>query len=205
MTPAKLAEVVSGGHSPGPWRVCGSDRGKCQCGQVWSVAQDLPVATVFIKDDDVGFLPEEMWHANADLIARAPELLKERDAMAAENGRLRDELAAAKERILPAEEWAGEATGDSLVDRLRGIYDIHGFIRRFGASPIDLAAADAITTARSQNARLVALLREESAGQECSRMGGAGECGWNVPGLEPIPPCWACQRRALLAEIKAGA
>ncbi len=90
-----------------------------------------------------------------------------RDAMAAENARLREALA--------------DATG--LLGRVIAVRD---------------RLAD-------QNARLVALLREESAGQECSRMGGAGECGWNVPGLEPIPPCWACRRDALLAEIKVGA
>lgn len=58
--------------SPGPWRACGHERGLCKCGQVWSPGNDMPVATVFREDDEVGELPEATWKANMRLIEEAP-------------------------------------------------------------------------------------------------------------------------------------
>lgn len=84
------------GFTPGPWRECGHDRGGCQCGQVWSVAADCPVATVesgewgdeypavrevdgkceaYMERIGYGIVPEDAARANARLIAAAPDLL----------------------------------------------------------------------------------------------------------------------------------
>lgn len=81
------------GHTPGPWIACGEDRGGCECGHVWSVTADAPVATVergvwgdcypVIKDGsavmetvEYGVVPEPEAAANARLIAAAPDLLE---------------------------------------------------------------------------------------------------------------------------------
>jgi hypothetical protein len=70
---------MSAKHSPGPWEICGGRRdhaGICQCGLIWSGPADLPVATAFRKDDDVGEITVEAFAANARLIAAAPEMLE---------------------------------------------------------------------------------------------------------------------------------
>lgn len=76
-------------HSPLPWRICGDDRGGCDCGQIWCIERDHPVCTVVInkwgdpmpyidKEGEAalrlveyGSIPKETGHANADLIIRA--------------------------------------------------------------------------------------------------------------------------------------
>lgn len=78
-------------HSPGPWRKCGDDRGGCKCGIVWSIPEDRAVAYVQLKDDS-GECSEATFHANATLIASAPDLLRERDSARAEVKRLREAL-----------------------------------------------------------------------------------------------------------------
>ena len=38
----------------GPWKACGSDRGGCVCGQVWSTAIDHPVASTNVDSPEEG-------------------------------------------------------------------------------------------------------------------------------------------------------
>lgn len=65
-------------HTPGPWRICGNDRGGCKCGNVWSKKHDFVVARAISKLSygqlDEG-CSEETAVANARLIAAAPDLL----------------------------------------------------------------------------------------------------------------------------------
>jgi len=66
-------------HTPGPWQACGD--GNCSCGQVWSRPADQPVARAnTVWGDDLehpyGEIPAEEMHANARLIAAAPDLLE---------------------------------------------------------------------------------------------------------------------------------
>lgn len=65
---ARLASI-----SKSPWRQCGADRGGCECGQVWSTTEDLPVATAHRGDyPDVPNPSPATAKANAALIAHAP-------------------------------------------------------------------------------------------------------------------------------------
>jgi len=74
-------------HTPGPWQEC--QKGKCTCGQVWSIPGDFPVCTVRIPKTPVAVAHEnmadtpdmiyqsitpEMCYANARLIAAAPDM-----------------------------------------------------------------------------------------------------------------------------------
>ena len=84
-------------HSLGPWEVCAASDKKCSCGQIWSIPEDHPVATVVLREwydeypvirlDDssgkaeaymekivYGSIPEEAGHANAHLIAAGPSM-----------------------------------------------------------------------------------------------------------------------------------
>jgi hypothetical protein len=90
-------------HTPGPWSVCGEDRGVCQCVTIWSETADCPVATckigawgdsypsirltdpigsagqkaeAYMEKIEYGSIPDEMAKANAILIALAPEMLE---------------------------------------------------------------------------------------------------------------------------------
>lgn len=70
-------QEVAKKYSPGPWRVCGEDRGICICLQVWSVSADMPVADVnTANEESVPFPDEETMKHNAVLISAAPELLE---------------------------------------------------------------------------------------------------------------------------------
>lgn len=82
--------------TPGPWKSCND--GKCSCGQVWSLPGDHPVASatktpwgdkwyeaaptaddqtaVDVKFHEYGSFPESQFHANARLIALAPDLAR---------------------------------------------------------------------------------------------------------------------------------
>lgn len=87
--------------TPGPWAACKD--GRCTCGLIWSVTDDHPVATVqetpwgdadyiaaptdenpeaatrrFIE---YGAFPKEQFHANARLIAAAPDMAEALDAV----------------------------------------------------------------------------------------------------------------------------
>ena len=64
-------------HTPGPWRMCGQDRGGCICGIVWSESSDIPVADASLSghDDLIDVRPSESERkANARLIAAAPDM-----------------------------------------------------------------------------------------------------------------------------------
>lgn len=89
--------------TPGPWSACGSERGGCQCGMIWSRAVDVPIATAIIGkwgdeypeldivDDgpsigrtvtikpkmemiEYGSIDEATGKANAQFISAAPDL-----------------------------------------------------------------------------------------------------------------------------------
>lgn len=63
-------------HTPGPWRMCGKDRGGCVCGMVFSETADCPVATATFRDDEIGeYMTVDQMKVNARLIAAAPDLL----------------------------------------------------------------------------------------------------------------------------------
>ena len=65
----------------GPWRACGADRGGCQCGQVWSTADDVMLAKVVGENDDESRCSKETQFNNATFIASAitdvPNLVSE--------------------------------------------------------------------------------------------------------------------------------
>ena len=68
------------GYTPGPWKACGMNRGGCVCGQVYSDPADVMVAVAISSKDESYTLGEgvihgsEQFHANARLIAAAPQL-----------------------------------------------------------------------------------------------------------------------------------
>lgn len=88
-------------HSLGPWKVCSASDKKCSCGQIWSIPEDHPVATVelgewgdeypairldnsrgsmlakaeaYMEKMVYGSISEEAGHANAHLIAAGPAM-----------------------------------------------------------------------------------------------------------------------------------
>lgn len=61
--------------TPGPWRVCGANGGKCKCGLIWSTVADFTVVKAILHDDELGSISEEQFYANMNLIAAAPDLL----------------------------------------------------------------------------------------------------------------------------------
>lgn len=64
-------------HTPGPWVMCGEDRGGCSCGLVYAKNEDAGIASTYLVED--GFemsMPDlEARKANARLISAAPDLL----------------------------------------------------------------------------------------------------------------------------------
>lgn len=71
------------GHTPGPWRVI--------CGRPYGAGSINVVAgNEFICE--VGHMQYPSTGPDGNLLAAAPTLLAERDALAAENARLREEL-----------------------------------------------------------------------------------------------------------------
>jgi hypothetical protein len=99
-------------HSPGPWQACGN--GLCVCGQVWSPGNDMPVATAFRQDDEVGELPEETWKANVRLIEAAPAMA---DRIATLEAQLAEALAANK--AMRTELRVTQQDGNNEADELR--------------------------------------------------------------------------------------
>jgi len=72
-----LASAGSARHSTGPWRRCMAREGGCQCGLVWSEADDVVVAKV-PKAGDIEYEDapaKEQAAANLSLVVAAPELL----------------------------------------------------------------------------------------------------------------------------------
>lgn len=61
----KIAEAAT----PGEWRACGHDRGGCQCGMVWGIKQDFPVADCNINDEMIGKSSIEDAKSNSLFIA----------------------------------------------------------------------------------------------------------------------------------------
>ncbi len=94
-----------------------------------------------------GPLPDDHWRTCERHPAKA-----ERDAMAAENARLRDEITDLRQAM---DEMRARSPAFERLDEIAaGLVDIDGRLR----SKQDLA----ITALRDQNARLVALLREDA-------------------------------------------
>jgi len=62
--------------TPGPWSICGEERGGCVCGQIWSTSKDYRVADATRTfPDSMEELPSrEESIANARLISAAPDL-----------------------------------------------------------------------------------------------------------------------------------
>lgn len=79
-------------HTPGPWKQCTANDGKCPCGLIWSLSRDFAVATALSTcnrfeghNGGEGIPPDsEQFHANAKLIAAAPGLLAECETILAE-------------------------------------------------------------------------------------------------------------------------
>lgn len=62
-------------YTPGPWRAC--REGKCACGLIWSIPEDMVVASLYYeKGEKCVAVDSEMWQANMSLIAAAPEMLE---------------------------------------------------------------------------------------------------------------------------------
>ena len=78
-------------HTPGPWKVCGGQNGKCNCGIMWSIPGDFPICTVAggstfptaVAHKHMADAPDMIYqtitdaerNANARLIAAAPDML----------------------------------------------------------------------------------------------------------------------------------
>ena len=78
-------------HTPGPWKVCGGQNGKCNCGIMWSIPGDFPICTVAggstfptaVAHKHMADAPDMIYQtitdaerdANARLIAAAPDML----------------------------------------------------------------------------------------------------------------------------------
>jgi hypothetical protein len=117
--PRETARERFKGHTPGPWSVCGASAGRCGCGLIWCGARDYVVATA-TKEDDDHTIGDAEFHANAHLIAAAPDLLAEVAALTAEVAALttkcaelltRNENIHAAKEILVANLAAAEALG----------------------------------------------------------------------------------------------
>lgn len=67
-------------HSKGPWKHCGAravDGEMCQCGLVWTIPGDNPIAKVLFRNEEEGtHYGRDLVAANARLIAAAPQLLE---------------------------------------------------------------------------------------------------------------------------------
>lgn len=68
------ARALLAAATPGPWHACGESRGWCDCGNVWSIPTDAPVASATAVWEG-GELAHAAVKANAALIAAAPSLL----------------------------------------------------------------------------------------------------------------------------------
>jgi hypothetical protein len=66
-------------HTPGPWKRCAANDGRCPCAQVWSRTADVIVAQAVGPRDIERYgnpvADEEELHANLCLIEAAPDLL----------------------------------------------------------------------------------------------------------------------------------
>src|SRR5207253_584254 len=49
--PAEAEGKAVSKHSPGPWHICGKDRGGCICGQIWSGPRDVEVCSISYRED----------------------------------------------------------------------------------------------------------------------------------------------------------
>lgn len=105
--------------APRPWRICGHGRGGCECGQIWSLPADSPIARViegdwgdeypairvttpgaigavaepYIERIIYGHVPRESARATAELIVTAVNAWDDPDAL---RERL-DQLSASRE------------------------------------------------------------------------------------------------------------
>jgi hypothetical protein len=99
-------------HTPGPWHVCGAERGGCICGHVWDATGNVHVASAtalnMVNPDDlesqeVCVHDVDETKANARLIAAAPDMLAALKAVVAIADRRTDEFDAARAAIAKAE------------------------------------------------------------------------------------------------------
>lgn len=72
----RIAEIEKRMHeaTPRPWRLCGHDRGGCDCRQIWSIPADGIVAVAATDDetDGEGFVLAQALK-NGQFIAAAPD------------------------------------------------------------------------------------------------------------------------------------
>lgn len=64
---ARLNELYAA-TTPGEWRRCAANGGRCSCGLVWSLAADAVLASV-ASDDDGPIIPDDQKFSNGDFIA----------------------------------------------------------------------------------------------------------------------------------------
>ena len=61
--------IIASEATQGEWKACGHDRGGCQCGQVWSIDHDFPVAKCKINDEMIGQTTNKETISNSMFIA----------------------------------------------------------------------------------------------------------------------------------------
>lgn len=76
-------------HTPGPWRTCAANDGRCSCGLIWSIPADV-VVTQLSDDEDSPQRTSDEGAANAALIAAAPDMLAALEAVCGDLGAVRD-------------------------------------------------------------------------------------------------------------------
>lgn len=103
--------------------MCGASDGKCACGLVWSVPRDAVVARIPViaplDDDDGGYVTGDEAHANAALIAAAPQL-------AARGGRWKALARKLRRKVGELGGWRAEAlmyraTIEKMRERIRDL------------------------------------------------------------------------------------
>ncbi len=67
--------------TPGEWRVCGHDRGGCQCRQIWAIDKDVVIGVALMAHDErytcgAGLDLLDEAKANARIMAQSPRLYR---------------------------------------------------------------------------------------------------------------------------------
>ena len=69
--------MINFNGTPGPYRLCQANDGKCSCGLIWSIPADRIICRIYVDHDDMGSdVPPEQRFANGRLMAASFCLLE---------------------------------------------------------------------------------------------------------------------------------